>query len=168
GKPLKRGEAIYVPQDNELLPWLNVVDNVALPLIVAGHSKARAREIALRTLREVGLERLAWRYPKTLSGGERKKVAVTRVLISGSPVLLLDEPTANIDPTARKDFWNLLKKVATEKLVIASSHDVFEALKEANEAFVLSGRPAKVVAKLRGGIESCEVFSELTKLYYGS
>ncbi|MEM1928225.1 MAG: ATP-binding cassette domain-containing protein [Acidilobaceae archaeon] len=168
GRPLRRGEALYVPQDNELLPWLTVVDNVALPLIVSGRGKARAREAALEALREVGIDKLAWRYPRTLSGGERKRAAIARALVSPSRVLLLDEPTSNVDPPARREIWSLIKRVASDKLVITSSHDILEALREAGEAYVLSGRPARIAARVAGGVDDCWRVVELARLYYGS
>lgn len=167
GRLLRRGDAVYIPQDNELLPWLTVVDNVALPLIVSGSRREEARLAALEALREVGLERLAWRYPRTLSGGERKKAAIARALVAQSPILLLDEPTANIDPPARRDVWSLLRRIAERKIVLVSSHDVIEAVREASEVVMLGGRPARVVARLAGGVDGCQVLSDIVKLYYG-
>lgn len=168
GKPLRRGDAIYIPQDNELLPWLTVIDNVALPLIIRGADKNEARRLSLEALREVGLEKLAWRYPRTLSGGERKRVAIARALVADSLILLLDEPTANVDPAASREVWSLLRTLSEEKLIIVSSHNLIESLKEANDVLVLGGRPARVMTRLKGGMEGCRELSELVKLYYGS
>jgi len=85
-------------QDLELLPYLDSLDNVLLPLRIGGGQLDRsARDRALELLGEFGIEHLARRHPARLSGGERQRVALARALITEAPLLLLDEPTGSLD-----------------------------------------------------------------------
>jgi putative ABC transport system ATP-binding protein len=85
----------FVFQSFHLIPSLTALENVMLPLELAGHGGARAA--ALETLRQVGLRDRARHYPRQLSGGEQQRVALARAFVTGPAVLFADEPTGNLD-----------------------------------------------------------------------
>jgi len=116
----------YVPQEGVLFPHMKVVDNVALPLRLAlKMSKAEARKKALEYLKLFDIHDLAYRYPAQLSGGQRQKVAIIRALALEPELLLLDEPTLNLDPSSRRDVLEVLYNVAKlGKSMIVVTHEM--------------------------------------------
>jgi polar amino acid transport system ATP-binding protein len=116
----------YVPQEGVLFPHMKVVDNVALPLRLAlKMSKAEARKKALDYLKLFDIHDLAYRYPAQLSGGQRQKVAIIRALALEPELLLLDEPTLNLDPSSRRDVLEVLYNVAKlGKSMIVVTHEM--------------------------------------------
>ncbi|MDM7275605.1 MAG: ATP-binding cassette domain-containing protein [Thermoprotei archaeon] len=167
GKPLVKGSAAYVPQDNELLPWLTVWSNVELPLRITGVNGDERRFRVLEALKSVGVPDKARAYPKHLSGGERKRVAIARALASNASILLLDEPAANIDPGGRRSLWRILRDIAGGKLVIVVTHDIGEALMEGEHIHVMAGRPARIAETLRGGEGAWGQLKRIMETYYG-
>ncbi len=93
----RRGHVGFVFQAFHLLPYLDVEDNVALPLALLGVAAPERRQRARAALAGVGLEGLAGRRPGSLSGGEMQRAAIARALIHRPPLLLADEPTGNLD-----------------------------------------------------------------------
>ncbi len=142
--------AVYMPQRDQLFPWLRAIDNAALPLRIAGSSRREARETARPLFERLGLTGFERVRPRELSGGMRQRVAFARTLLAGKPVLLLDEPFASLDAITRADLqeW-LLEALATEpRTTVLVTHDVEEALFVADTTLVLSSRPARVLEVL--------------------
>ncbi|WP_434413826.1 taurine ABC transporter ATP-binding subunit [Klebsiella quasipneumoniae] len=137
-------------QNEGLLPWRNVQDNVALGLQLAGVDKAQRRQAAAQMLKKVGLEGAEKRFIWQLSGGQRQRVGIARALASNPQLLLLDEPFGALDAFTREQMQTLLLKLwhETGKQVLLITHDIEEAIFMATELVLLSPGPGRVVERL--------------------
>jgi NitT/TauT family transport system ATP-binding protein len=150
GGRVSAGRAVLMPQRDLLLPWLDALDNAALPLRLAGEAKVPARERAHALLRQLGLEGFERSRTWELSGGMRQRVAVARTLLSGAPILCLDEPFGALDAITRAEAQAWLAGVLAHepRTVLLVTHDVEEAVLLADRVVVLSPRPGRIVADL--------------------
>ena len=98
----------FIFQTFELLPYLTALENVMLPLHLAGKSSADQEEAAKEALAKVGLEKRACHKPTELSGGEQQRVAVARGIVNNPSILLADEPTGNLDQKTGNEIMRLL------------------------------------------------------------
>jgi ABC-type lipoprotein export system ATPase subunit len=121
---LRREKVGFIFQSFQLLPALSVVENVELPLMLAG--KRRARETALERLAQVEMEGYASRMPYQLSGGQMQRVAIARALVHSPSLLLADEPTGNLDSATGELILQLLLRVAREQrtTVVMATHSM--------------------------------------------
>jgi ABC-type lipoprotein export system ATPase subunit len=87
---------------------MNVLENVALPLLYAGQSHKSARLRAQEVLQQVGLGTLGHRMPNQLSGGQQQRVAIARALVNRPPLLLADEPTGNLDTATAEEVLQVI------------------------------------------------------------
>jgi len=137
---VRLGSIGFVYQFHHLLPEFSALDNVALPLMIAGQPRAAAQQRATELLGELGLAERVHHQPAQLSGGEQQRVAVARALANWPRLLLADEPTGNLDPhTSAAVFENLYELarrtgvaalVATHNLELAHHMDRVFALKD--------------------------------------
>ena len=144
----------YMPQRDLLLPWLSAIDNAALALRNRGAGRADAREQAAPLFARFGLTGFEGSRPGELSGGMRQRVAFVRTLLSGKPVLLLDEPFASLDAITRAEMqeWLAAALAAEGRTVVLVTHDVEEALYLCDRVVILRSRPARALAELRSPI----------------
>ncbi len=140
--------AVLMPQRDLLLPWLSAIDNAALALRIGGASRAEARERAHPLFARFGLDGFERARPHELSGGMRQRVAFLRTLLSGKPVLCLDEPFGALDALTRREMQEWLAGALEReaRTVLLVTHDVEEAALLADRIVVLSPRPGRVVA----------------------
>jgi ABC-type lipoprotein export system ATPase subunit len=110
---LRREQVGFIFQSFQLLHTLTVFENVELPLLLAGKSKAR--EAARERLAWIELDGLGDRYPHQLSGGQMQRVAIARALSHSPSLLLADEPTGNLDTTTGNVILELLKRLTRER-----------------------------------------------------
>ena len=148
---IEAGRAVLMPQRDLLLPWLDALDNAAMPLRIAGTPKAQARERAHAMLTELGLTGFERARTWELSGGMRQRVAVARTLLAGAPILCLDEPFGALDAITRAEAqrWLATALQREPRTVILVTHDVEEAALLADRIVVLSPRPGRVMSELR-------------------
>jgi NitT/TauT family transport system ATP-binding protein len=137
----------YLTQDDALLPWRDVLGNVALPLEIKGMKRAARFARAREMIRKVGLAHFEHHRPSQLSGGMRKRVSLARTLIYQPETLLLDEPFAALDAQTRvlmqKQLLDLCGQLQLTVLLV--THDIAEAIALADRIVLLSARPARVV-----------------------
>lgn len=114
----------YVFQDYALLPELTALENVALPLIMAGVTKAEAYSKAQNMLERVGIGAKANNLQSQLSGGEKQRVGVARAIVNDPKILFADEPTANLDSENSKVVMDLLKELNTDgQTIVLITHE---------------------------------------------
>ncbi len=115
----------FIFQGHNLIPALNLEDNVAFPLELRGYSRHDALTEAREVLTAVGLADKLKRHPEDLSGGQRQRVAIARALAGKPPLILADEPTAALDAQTGQQVTELLKKLSTERghTVVVVTHD---------------------------------------------
>jgi putative ABC transport system ATP-binding protein len=131
----------FVFQSYNLLPVLNALENVELPLLLAGRSVAEARRRAMRALEVVGLENRLRHRPSELSGGQQQRVAVARALATEPAVIFADEPTGNLDSDSAEEVMQLIDRLNRE------NGQTFVLVTHAREVAAHAGR----VIRMRDG-----------------
>jgi ABC-type nitrate/sulfonate/bicarbonate transport system ATPase subunit len=146
--------AALMPQHDLLLPWMDASENAALALRIAGVPRAEARRRAGAMFDELGLAGFERSRPAELSGGMRQRVAFLRTLLSGKPVLCLDEPFGALDAITRAEMqeWLASALAAEPRSVILVTHDVEEAILLGDRVAVLSPRPGRLIDELEVAI----------------
>ncbi|MEM8917049.1 MAG: ABC transporter ATP-binding protein [Pseudomonadota bacterium] len=141
-------------QNATLLPWRSTLENVLLPLEVSQRHRRSFRrekpahvERAMALLEKVGLAEFAEEPPYTLSGGMQQRANLCRALIHEPELLLLDEPFAALDAFTREELWGVLQDLWLDRkfTVILVTHDLREAVYLANQVYVFSKRPGRIV-----------------------
>ena len=139
----KRSEIGILFQDDALMPWKTAIDNVALGLVFNGMDRRAAFNEAASWLDKLGLAGFEDRFPRHLSGGQRKRVALAQVLAMKPRLILMDEPFASLDAIVRarvvKDVVELVERQRISVLLV--THDLEEALSLSDSVYLLSQGP---------------------------
>lgn len=133
-------------QDPNLFPWLNIGDNIALPLKLRGKGRAERRKRAQELCQLVGIDGFEMRWPRELSGGMRQRASIARSLSYEPDILLMDEPFGALDAITR-DAMNIeLQRIwlATSKTIILVTHSIPEAVFLADRVILMSPRPGRI------------------------
>jgi NitT/TauT family transport system ATP-binding protein len=133
-------------QENGLLPWLPVVDNVALGLEMQGVARAERRRRARDFLEQIGLGAFARSFPHELSVGMRQRAAILRAFLANPQLLLMDEPLSAVDAQSKLVMQEELLRIWKDHqtTVVYVTHDVGEAVLLADRVLVMSGRPGRI------------------------
>ena len=136
----------YVTQKDTLLPWKNVIDNIALPLKLKGMGKAERRTVASEMAENLGLADYLKHFPAQLSGGMRQRVQLGRTLVTRPKLLLMDEPFGALDAYLRLRMQELLLSMLREHRVstVFVTHDLGEAIALSNRVVALAGSPGRL------------------------
>lgn len=139
----------YVTQDDNLLPWRTMLQNVLFPLEVQGRLNDETRARAQTLIDAVGLSKFEHHYPHELSGGMRKRASLIRTLVYDPPVILMDEPFGALDAQTRaqlqEDLLNLWE--LGRKTIVFVTHDIAEAIGLGDRTLVLTRAPAQVAGE---------------------
>lgn len=140
----------YMPQDDLLLPWWNIMQNVCLAAKISGDLPT-AEKRAKKLLEEFGLAEYKNSYPKELSGGMRQRIAFLRTALSSADIWMLDEPFAALDVITRGELqdWllDLRKKISNTVLLV--THDIEEAIYLSDKIYIIRGTPSKIVKEIQ-------------------
>jgi NitT/TauT family transport system ATP-binding protein len=148
--PLERGGIGFVFQEPTLMPWAHIIDNVRLPLVLAGVPKTEATARAMVELKKVGLQDFSKCYPRELSGGMKMRASLARALVTRPTLLLLDEPFAALDEITRLKLNDELLSLWRQGgfTAIFVTHSVFESVYLSSRIAVMRPRPGRIVAEL--------------------
>lgn len=143
----KTGILGYMPQDDLLFPWLNVMQNILLPVKVTGRNMAQAKAKAEKLVALFGLENHLFHLPAQLSGGLKHRVALLRTYMTEARLLLLDEPFAKLDAITRSQLQSWLKDIVARLnlTVILVTHDIEEAILLSDRIELMSMAPGAFV-----------------------
>ena len=133
----------YMPQKDLLFPWRTIGENLSIPLELQGIKKAYREEKINSILNDIGLSGYKDKFPKDLSGGMRQRVSFGRTLLTGSELLLLDEPFSALDSLTKISMqeWILEQWKNLKKTILFITHDVEEAIFLSKSIFVIVDRP---------------------------
>jgi NitT/TauT family transport system ATP-binding protein len=163
----------YMFQNDAVLPWRSVLDNVAAGPRYRGESRSAARARARTWVERVGLAGFEGYYPHQLSGGMRKRVALAQTLVNQPSILLMDEPFSALDVQTRSLMQDELLRLwsGTGAAVIFVTHDLEEAIALADRVIVMTASPATVKASFRvpldrpRDVEELRLSTEFLEIY---
>jgi NitT/TauT family transport system ATP-binding protein len=140
-------DAAYVPQGRGLFPWMTLLANLEFPLKLAGIAADERRRKALEWVERVRLVGFEQKFPRQLSGGMEKRGSLARALITGKPILLMDEPFGPLDAHTRLSLQQQLMQLweGVNNTVVFVTHDVIEAIALSDLVIVLSPRPGRIL-----------------------
>lgn len=140
----KKNKIAWMSQNDLLLPWLSLLDNILLGAKLRYEESAALHSHARQLMVEAGLAGYEDALPATLSGGMRQRGALLRTLMEDRPVLLMDEPFSALDALARMKLQDLSARLTRHATVLLVTHDPMEALRMGHTIVVLSKRPTQV------------------------
>ena len=156
----------YLPQDFGYYPEFAALDFMEYMAALKGIARRAARERSLELLSAVGLAGEERRRIRTFSGGMKQRLGIAQAVLNDPAVLVLDEPTAGLDPKERVRFRNLIAGFAQDKVVLLSTHIVSDVESIADRilvmrsgAFVMEGNPSDLLEAVRGKVWEVEVSS---------
>lgn len=146
----KAGKVSYMLQKDLLLPYMTIIDNVSLPLVLRGDKKKVAREKVKYLFKDFGLEGNEYKYPSQLSGGMAQRAALLRTYVFGSEVTLLDEPFSALDAITKASIHKWYKNIINEMKIstIFITHDIEEAVKLSDRIYILGKNPGTIIDEI--------------------
>lgn len=144
------GNVSYMLQKDLLLPYRNILDNVALPLVIKGMKKQEARNAAAVHFETFGLAGTERKYPWQLSGGMKQRAALLRTYLFSGKVALLDEPFSALDMLTKQSihawYLDVMEKIQLSTLFI--THDIDEAILLSDRIYIMTGKPGQITKEI--------------------
>ncbi len=148
GRVVVRGSRAIVFQDNLLLPWMNVKDNISLGLKLKGYPPNLIEERVKAVSTLLGIEEYLEKYPSKISGGTARKAAIARALVLKPDILLLDEPYTGLDEKSIRSLKEALNRLRGKVTMVIVSHQLDELKENIDRVYVLSHKPTRVLRSL--------------------
>lgn len=144
------GNFSYMYQNDLLLPYKTIIDNVSLPLVLKGEKKKKSRDMVNSYFSTFGLKGYENKYPHELSGGMRQRANFMRTFINSSDIMLLDEPFGALDSITRASMqnWLLDIKKQIKSTILLVTHDIDEAIILSDRIYILSNKPSFISKEL--------------------
>lgn len=174
-------QVAYMAQTDLLLPWLSVLNNILMGSRLRGTLSPKDSEKAKNILNQVGLSNAIDLLPRELSGGMKQRAALARTLFEDKSIVLMDEPFSALDTITRYKLQTLTAELLKNRTVLLITHDPLEALRLADEIYIMSGQPATLHAPLELNTPTprdpseprlielqAELLHELTQLHGGT
>lgn len=162
----------YLPQEFGYYPDLSVYDYMMYIASIKGLKENAAKKRTKRLLKQVGMEPYSRRKMKTLSGGMVRRVGIAQAMLNDPMVLVLDEPTAGLDPNERIRFRSLISELAEDRLVLLSTHIVSDIEYIANDIMLMkdgrlfyTGTAEKLLASMEENVWLCQVARNMVDTY---
>ena len=163
----------YLPQNFGYYPDLSILDYMMYIACLKGIEKGLARKRIRYLIKKVGLEKEIKKKMRSLSGGMIRRVGIAQAMINDPKVLVLDEPTAGLDPNERIRFRNLVSEIARDKIVLLSTHIVSDIEHIAEEIiminkgkFFLQGKPVQIISSLDTKAWACNIHRDKVDFYF--
>lgn len=157
----------YLPQDFGYYPDFTALDFLLYMAALKGLTKPRARQKAAQLLELVSLQAVAKKKIKTFSGGMKQRLGIAQALLGDPKILVLDEPTAGLDPKERVRFRNLISRLGSDRIVLLSTHIVSDVENIAGTILVMKegriihgGGRQEILAPIEGKVFECLVGEE--------
>lgn len=144
------GKVGYMPQQDLLMPWRTVFENARLPLEIKQHNSKKHQKWLHDMLEEFGLGDARDKYPHELSGGMRQRLSFLRTTLSGSHILLLDEPFSALDAMTKlfMQEWLLSQWEKRKQTILFITHDIQEALFLSDRIYILDSKPIQQLTEI--------------------
>ncbi len=143
------GRVAYMAQQDLLLPWLTLRENLVLGSRLRGDRTRETEARADGLLQEIGLGDSGSLFPRACSGGMRQRAALARTLMDRRPIVLMDEPFSALDAITRLQLQDVAARLLADCTVLLVTHDPLEALRLGHDIVVMTGRPATLGAPIR-------------------
>lgn len=156
------GKISYMLQKDLLLPYMTIIDNVSLPLVLRGDKKKIAREKVRGYFKDFGLEGTEDKYPSQLSGGMAQRAALLRTYVFSNEVALLDEPFSALDAITKASIHKWYKNIIDEMKIstIFITHDIEEAVKISDRIYIMGKNPGTIIDEIEINEDFQENFFE--------
>ena len=158
----------FVFQEPNLLPWMNVYENIKMPLKILKEDNYSADEKIYEIIDLVGLKGFEGYYPKQLSGGMSMRVSIARALVTQPKVLLMDEPFSALDENRRFELSQEILKIKKEKnlTVVYVTHSIYESVYLSDRIYVMQSHPGRIFEELDfSGIDKNEDYRFTPEFY---
>lgn len=166
----KTGKVSYMPQNDVLLPWRTIIENVTIGLEVQGMKKKEAKIEAKQLLPAFGLEQYGDHYPYMLSGGMKQRASFLRSVLCKKEVMLLDEPFGKLDALTKRGLheWLIERWQESHFTMMLVTHDVDEAIYLSDRIYIMSHRPGKIIAEIKIRLEKDRLKRSITSVEFAS